>query len=74
LKDLETDRTMLPETEPVTVNTIGRGQNEISSGENPAPPVAAAEAPTDQTTPGTLAESSSPVKETAEPTRKRDWL
>jgi TatA/E family protein of Tat protein translocase len=74
LKDLETDRTTLPETEPVTVNTIGRGQNEVSSGESPAHPDAAAEAPADQVMPGTLAESSSPVEETAEPTRKRDWL
>jgi TatA/E family protein of Tat protein translocase len=77
LKDLEADRTMLPETEPVTVNTIGRGQNELDSGGSPAPPEAAApadQAQVDQANPGTIAQSSSPVEEIAETTRKRDWL
>jgi TatA/E family protein of Tat protein translocase len=74
LKDLEADRTMLPETEPVTVNTIGRGQHEAGWGDSPAPPDAEAEAPAAQVVPGTLAESTSPIEETAEPTRKRDWL
>jgi TatA/E family protein of Tat protein translocase len=77
LKDLEADRTMLPESEPVTVNTIGRGQNEVTSSDSPAPSDAAApadQAPVDQVATGHLAEPSSPVEEIAEPTRKRDWL